>query len=505
MGNVVDCCASRDKDVTDESSRRHHTIKHQATGSEFVYHHKGDIHHAYEIDAVVLGEGSFGKVAKGMHRASGIPRAVKIIDKRLLPREQQSKLRFEIDIMKQLDHPNIIRLFEDYRDANHVYLVMELCTGKDIFDRIIDAKDPDQPHVGKDPFTETAVAVIMKQVFAALSYIHSRDICHRDIKLENFLFSHPGSLEETNLKLIDFGVSCECADSAVLRSKVGTLTYVAPEVLNEYYGKSCDLWSGGVMLFILLSGSPPFGNEAQARTNILEGKYEFKDQDWSNISLDAKNLVSKLLESCPARRLTATEAIDDVWIKYTAPKAKKAPLNRSVMANFESFKNKNAFMKSILHFMARQLNDDEVDSLRQLFQSLDRDSDGTLTSAEIQEGMKEAGWEEMPLDLQKTLEMIDSNGNGTLEYTEFLAASLDKSKYRQDHQTRAAFDMFDKDGSGHISKQEIEHVLNAGGHIRITDEELTALFKDVDTSGDGHIDYEEFICMIEGAPVQTDV
>jgi calcium-dependent protein kinase len=223
-------------------------------------------------DGPILGSGISGVVRMVTHRATGVKYAVKSLDLGLIETaDGLHQLREEIFIMCQLDHPNIVRLEEVYESRSEIYLVQELCLGGELFDRL-----DEQPDYH---YTERQCARIIKQLLSAVRYIHSKGIVHRDLKLENFLFSTTSP--DSELKLIDFGLSKHFTHGQQHYEAVGTPYTVAPEVLRGNYDEKCDVWAIGVITYLLLSGDPPFGGcggpepPAVVRQNILSGSVRF--------------------------------------------------------------------------------------------------------------------------------------------------------------------------------------------------------------------------------------
>merc|ERR1719460_1151030 len=238
------------------------------------------------MDKRKLGEGSYGSVCKAKNKLSNAERAVKTISKAQM--KNISRFKQEIAIMKLMDHPNIIKLYESFEDHRNIYLVMELCSGGELFDRIIDAGH----------FTEVQAAIVMQQIFRAMYYMHENSICHRDLKPENFLFQTKDPIEKNYLKIIDFGLSCKFEPNQILTTKAGTPYYVAPQVLAGKYDQASDLWSCGVIMFVLLCGYPPFYGESDADVlaKVRLGNFSFNSKDWKNVTDDAKDLIRWLLK-----------------------------------------------------------------------------------------------------------------------------------------------------------------------------------------------------------------
>merc|ERR1712032_1235125 len=279
----------------------------------------------------------------------------------------------EIAIMKMMDHPNIVKLFETFEDHRNIYLVMELCSGGELFDRIIDAGH----------FTEVQAAILMQQILRAMFYMHENHICHRDLKPENFIFQTKDPIDKTLLKIIDFGLSCKFEPGQVLTTKAGTPYYVAPQVLAGKYDHQSDMWSCGVIMFVLLCGYPPFYGETDADvlSKVRLGNFSFNAADWKNVSEDAKNLIRMLLKMNPKDRYTAEQALNHEWVKDKAPKAKNISIGAQMFDNLKSFRSQNKLKKAALHIIAGQLNEDQIKALRETFMALDHNGDGLLTSA----------------------------------------------------------------------------------------------------------------------------
>merc|ERR1712032_1559821 len=395
----------------------------------------------------------------------------------------------EIAIMKMMDHPNIIKLYETFEDHKNIYLVMELCAGGELFDRIIDAGH----------FTEVQAATVMKQIIQAIFYMHENHVCHRDLKPENFLFSSKDPIDKTLLKIIDFGLSCSFSPGQVLNTKAGTPYYVAPQVLAGKDDASSDLWSVGVIMYVLLCGYPPFYGETDADvlSKVRLGNFSFNAADWKNISEDAKNLIRMLLKMNPKDRYTAQQGLNHEWIMNKAPEAKNVSLEQGFVDNLRGFRSQNKLKKAALQCIAGNLEEGKIKALREIFMGLDANGDGLLTVAELKEGITKSGMKEVPEDLQAIMEDIDSDGSGQIDYTEFLAATLDKKVYTQEEACWSAFRIFDKNGDGKISKEELKAVLGDDSvTAQVGDDTITKLLKDCDRDGDGQIDFQEFMAMM---------
>lgn len=263
----------------------------------------------YEVDKVILGSGNFATVKKAKKKEDGITYAVKIIDKSKV--EDMGDIEREIEIMGKISHDNVIRLFEVFDEPKKMNLIMELVSGGELFDKI----------VALGNFKEKDAAKVMGTLCAALDYLHKMDIVHRDLKPENILLSD--KTPEAVIKIADFGLARMMSGKDLMKTACGTPGYVAPEVLQNkgYSSGQVDLWSAGVILYILLCGFPPFYEEELPALfdQILKGRYDFPTPWWDDISSEAKNLVRGLLTVDPTKRYTASDVIKAKWIQGHAP------------------------------------------------------------------------------------------------------------------------------------------------------------------------------------------
>lgn len=275
---------------------------------------QGKLQDFYKLEGKKIGEGAYGSVSTAVHKSTGSVRAVKTMSKQTI--ESKQGFQLEPALMKSLKHPNIIELYETFVDDNNVYLVMEVCEGGEILDRISQAG-------GR--FSERQTSIIMKQVFSAVSYMHLASICHRDLKLENLLLKTKEGVEKDIVKLVDFGIARWYDPQVTMSTAAGTVTYQAPEVMAGSYGPACDLWSCGVIMYTLLVGFSPFhaNSDAAVVKKVKAAEFSFDHKNWKEVSADAKDLIKKLLVKDPTSRCTAAQALATSWVKDVAPNAKK--------------------------------------------------------------------------------------------------------------------------------------------------------------------------------------
>ncbi|CAI0556858.1 unnamed protein product [Linum tenue] len=437
-----------------------------------------------------LGQGQFGITYLCTHKTSNTPYACKSISKRkLLCKEDYEDVWREIQIMHHLsEHPHVVKIKDTYEDSMFVHLVMELCAGGELFDRI----------VAKGHYSEKEAAKLIKTIVGVVETCHSLGVMHRDLKPENFLFDNPS--DDAKLKSIDFGLSIFYKPGQIFNDVVGSPYYVAPEVLLKYYGPEIDVWSAGVILYILLCGVPPFWagtfkmlaeTESGIFRQILHGKIDFVSEPWPSISDSAKELIKKMLEKDPRKRISAHEVLCDPWIVDDL--APDKPLDSAVLSRLKQFYAMNKLKKMALRVIAERMSEEEIGGLKELFKMIDTDNSGTITFEELKSGLQRVGSELMESEIKALMEAADIDNSGTLDYGEFLAATLHLNKMEREENLAAAFAYFDKDGSGYITIDELQQACKDFG---LGEDPLEDIIKEIDKDNDGRIDYEEFTAMM---------
>jgi len=268
-------------------------------------------------------------------------------------------------------------------------------------------------------------------------------------------------------------------------------------MLNGRYDAATDMWSCGVVMYTIVLGVPPFAGsvENEVLDSIRSGCFRTDVPGWDTLSDDAKDVLEKMLEHDPKKRISPRVALEHKWMS-SAPKNEATAIQQSTIANMRQFRAANRLKRAALHTIAQQLDDSHLRGLRELFVSLDRDGDGSLTAAELQEGFLKAGLEHVPSDLIELMEGMDSDGSGRIDYTEFLAAAMDKRMYITEEFCWMAFRVFDISGTGRISKEELAQVLMPDETDAMADRMAGEIMKQIDTMGDGVIDFPEFFAMM---------
>ena len=439
-----------------------------------------------------MGEGGFGKVYKVKHKQTGVYRAMKIIPIKSQSKTYIKSIGKEITILKELDHPNILKVYECFTNKKSIFIINELCTGGELFDKIIEVKN----------LTEKVAAIIMRQLLSAVAFCHSHGIIHRDLKPENILIEtqQEKNNEYFHIKVIDFG-TCEMLQrNKMLKEQIGTSFYIAPEVLTNSYNEKCDLWSCGVILYILLCGSPPFYGtcEEEIFNKIISCDYSFTQSVWKNISQDAKNLIKELLELDPHKRLNANEALAHSW--FTLVDSNQCIQNsvnpeslNSVIKNMAEFRAEQKLQQAALAFLVHNLSSQqEVSEIKDVFMLFDQNGDGRLSKDELFTGITKVTTERKIInDFDMLIDTMDTDKNGFIEFEEFVRASIDKEKLLTEKNLKIAFDLFDRDKSGGISCSELKCILG-GSNLQTKDVVWKSIIQEIDENGDGQISFEEF-------------
>ncbi|CAN6458116.1 unnamed protein product [Victoria cruziana] len=467
-----------------------------------------------------LGQGQFGTTYLCVEKATGKEYACKSIAKRKLTTEEDVEdVRREIQIMHHLaGHPNVISIKGAYEDTIAVHVVMELCAGGELFDRII----------SKGHYTERQAADLARVIVRVVEACHSLGVMHRDLKPENFLFIDQS--EESPLKTIDFGLSIFFKPGEIFTDVVGSPYYVAPEVLRKHYGPEADVWSAGVIIYILLSGVPPFWAESEQGIfeQVLHGELDFSMDPWPTVSNEAKDLIRRMLVRNPKKRLTAHEVLyifgwecpktsevggnfynyfnslnhirgflsGHPWVQVDGVAPNK-PLDSAVLTRLKQFSAMNKLKKMALRVIAESLSEEEIAGLKEMFNMIDTDNSGSITFEELKAGLKRVGANLMESEIYALMEAADIDNSGTIDYGEFIAATLHLNKAQREDHLVAAFAYFDKDGSGYITQDELQQVCEEFG---IEDARLEEMIHEVDQDNDGRIDYNEFVAMMQKGP-----
>ncbi|XP_057805255.1 calcium-dependent protein kinase 26-like [Salvia miltiorrhiza] len=432
-----------------------------------------------------LGHGQFGTTYLCVEKETGKEYACKSIAKRkLLTQEDVDDVRREVEILHHLSgNPNVVSIKGAYEDAMAVHVVMELCGGGELFDRILK----------RGHYSEKKAAELTRTIVSVIETCHSLGVMHRDLKPENFLFVNED--EDSPLKTIDFGLSMFFKPGDIFSDVVGSPYYVAPEVLCKQYGPEVDVWSAGVIVYILLCGVPPFWGETEQEIfdEVLNGAIDFTSDPWPQISESAKDLVRKMLLRDPKKRITAHQILCHPWVQVDGVAPDK-PLDSAVLSRLTQFSAMDKLKKMALRVIAESLCEEEIAGLREMFKMIDTDNSGYITFEELKAGLERVGANLNESEIYDLMKAADVDNSGSIDYSEFIAATLHLNQIDREDHLYTAFSYFDKDGSGFITQDELQKACHDFG---IQDSHLEEIIREVDQNNDGQIDYNEFVAMMQ--------
>ena len=439
-----------------------------------------------------LGDGSYGTVYSAINILTGSKIAMKKIEKIKENEIDDLQIKNEIDILKKLDHPNIVKIYEFYDTKKNYFIITEYCKHGELYSYI------------KYSYTETQLAVLFYQVFSGLCYLHDNHILHRDLKLENIMISEIEKDLSSNydffwIKIIDFGTAKIFKKSKNERTVVGSSYYIAPEVLKQKYNEKCDTWSVGVILYMLIVGRAPFDGKTDEEIieNIKKGKYNKKHPKLVNSSEEVQNLVFSLLETNIKKRLSSKEALNHPWFKkYNG---------RSLFSNFNSkdiniyidhlltYKYQSKFQQLVLAFIVHNVpHSHETKIILKMFRYFNTSGDCKLTKKELTTGLYQFRTHEVVDEvIDDIFLLLDGDNNGYIEYEEFLRACMDKKRILTNDALLYAFRFLDKDEAGKLDVKKIMYAF-VTKHNKVLEEIIINTIKEVDHDKDGIIDFQGF-------------
>ena len=452
-----------------------------------------------------LGEGDYGQVYLVKHKKMNLHRAMKVIPMKL---KAEEKVNEEIELIKQLDHPNIAKLFEYFCDDDKYYLITEYCEGGDLYDLI----------KKKKKFSEFSAAYIMFQIFRALIYCHNvHHLIHRDIKPENIVvFRKNNTMEDLyDVKLMDFGIAKifnkneKNNDNRIF----GSLNYVAPEIIIGKYNEKCDIWSCGVLLYLLVTGVHPFkGKESEILKKIRKGNYSFPSGFIEKSSGELRELINKCLINNPNERISANDALNHPFfslydINEFFTHVTPAFLNKTIN-NIKKYETKNSLQELCLtYFVHNYPNQEDIVLINKVFSKFNTSNNGKMTKEELKKGLLKYSFSNKGKRSKAAAEKeanhifskLDGNNNGFIECEEFVRAGLDKKIIKNKKVLKIMFNSLDKNKDGEISYEELKEVFNNEGdnnNIKENEKNIIELMKSIDTDLNGQISFEEFYNMM---------
>ena len=461
----------------------------------------------YKVEKRILGEGAFGTVRCCHDRKSNESYAVKSIRKAKLldsHREDGAKcLRGEIDVLLSVSHPNVVHVIDIFEDNRFLHIVTDLCTGGDLFEAIL-AKSKAKHTAGA--YDEGQASSIVRKILSAVEYCHNElDLVHRDLKPEQILLRGPKKGEGEPV-VCDFGLAAILpSPDSRLSSDVGTPLFIAPEILTlkPSYSKACDMWSLGVITYIMLSGTYPFFGDSEIALyeHIKSGQFNFPEKHWKGISTEAKEFIQSLLNVDPELRPTASMALEqNAWfVKAHADPVDVA--NATLLAVPERLGRASAMPKlkrRAMSILSRRMTGSQILALASHFDAIDVDNSGLISARELKDVLVRYCPEapDIASEVETLIELFDHDGNHQLDRQEFFAATLSRSIFIQEENIQYAFACFDSDSTGSITLSNLIEIFGSEEHAR-------EVLNDVDLDGDKKISYSEFRLMMIAKEKQT--
>ena len=456
-----------------EESHNHHSKRVSNTKNT-------DIRKNYEFISM-LGNGSFGKVRLYRDRKQkDLLFAIKTMKKENLTKTYFESIKNEVNILSNLDHPNIVKYFGVYEDDHYIHILMEYLKGFDLYKIIALKKYTD--------FDEKDICEIIYQLLQALSFIHNQGIIHRDIKPENILFAN--KKDYTTLKLIDFGLSTY---GDKVKNIGGTPYYMSPEMIDGHSYPQSDIWSIGVIVYLSLTGKYPF--EATDHETLFQviKKHEINLEilNESECSDEGKDFVMKCLTKDYSKRINTAECLTHPWITKFCIKKNSNLINSDTIDTLLGFANKNALQKEIYYFIAKISSEKDLERLKNFFKQLDVDDSGTLTVDEIEKAFKEIDIGITEEELKQIWEGLDFHQDGQINYSEFLAAMVSSYNFHKEEKLWSVFNIFKENSGNKITYDSLYNAAKAL-NLNINENEIKKCFEKYKEE----IDFETFKKMI---------
>ncbi|XP_031497405.1 CDPK-related kinase 3-like [Nymphaea colorata] len=447
----------------------------------------------YELGKEV-GRGHFGHTCSARARKGeikGQPVAVKIISKaKMTTAISIEDVRREVKILKALSgHKHLIKFYDACEDANNVYIIMELCEGGELLDRILSRG-------GR--YTEEDAKTIVVQILSVVAFCHLQGVVHRDLKPENFLFTTRD--EDAPMKIIDFGLSDFTKPDERLNDIVGSAYYVAPEVLHRSYSMEADIWSIGVISYILLCGSRPFWarTESGIFRAVLRADPNFEDAPWPSVSPEAKDFVKRMLHKDHRKRMTAAQALTHPWLRVDS---RPVPLDILFYKLVKSYIRSTPLKRAALKALSRALTEDELFYLRSQFKLLEPSNDGRVSLENFRSALvknaTDAMKESRVLDILNNMDYLST---GRIDFDEFCAAAISIYQLEAlegwEQMASTAFQYFEEEGNRVISVDELAREMNVGPAAH-------AIFRDWIRHPDGKLSFLGYTKFLHGITLRS--
>lgn len=436
-----------------------------------------------------IGAGQFGEVFEGIHKETGVAYAIKKINKQRV--KNMENIKKEMEFLLCVNHPNIVNVVDLIEDKISFYIVQDFLCGEELLDRIAGSTNG---------ICEKEVARVIGQVLSGVAHCHHEvGIAHRDLKPENIMFKT--TEKDSEIVIIDFGlsetVSTNMSTSQELKDAqhdhlslfCGTPYYMAPEVWELSYSRSCDIWSVGVMMYLLICGKLPFdgNNIKQLQANIMFQPLNFESEEWGHVHKSAKNFLMRLLEKNPAKRPSALEALDDPWFRELHVETHE--VGKQIQSRLGIFHSMNKLKKMAAVVIVEEGTITETAEMMTMFKELDTHNTGYISRDELRAGLTQMKTKNQDVDYDVMLHEISQSDADAIDYTMFLAAAIRPTVRGNDHNVKIAFDFFDTDKDGFITAKNLVEIIGSEAQARM-------LIGEADLNHEQRISFEEFTNMM---------
>ena len=438
-----------------------------------------------------IGSGSYGTV----YEATNIIFKSRVAMKMIIKHENMnsSTIKDEIDILKKLSHPNIVKIYEFYESTNCFYLINEFCDQGELYN-----------YINRSTLNEQQLAIIFYQVFSGLCYLHENNVLHRDIKPENILISKKEKDLNSDeiyfwIKIIDFGTAKIFEKGEKEKKVVGSAYYIAPEVLKQNYNEKCDTWSVGVILYMFLTGRAPFDGKTQDEiiNSIRKKNYDENNPKLLGRSPEVRDLISNLLNKKLESRFSAKEALNHEWFKKFNGRKLFGNFSQEEIEpfinNLFNYSFNSKIQQFVIAFLVHNLpTTEKFTNILKLYRYFNELGDCKLTKEELVKGLSMFRKKEEVVQKVDTLfSLLDGDNNGFIEYEEFLRACVDKKEILTESNLKYAFKFLDHDGSGKLNVQKIVFSF-MNKENKMFEISISKDISDFDEDGDGEINFKEF-------------
>lgn len=429
-----------------------------------------------------IGQGAFGRVCLYQEKNSPNSKfAIKTIKKNFVNPYSIQSIEREVNILRQLDHPNIVNYVETYEDRKFIYIVMEYIPGNNLLKLISRKKEKE--------FSEIDIRKILKVLLTTVQYLHNQKMIHRDLKPSNILFSSDDNYQ--SMKLIDFGLSINKCDKDSYR--VGSPYYMSPELVNGEFCYESDVWSIGVVLFLMATGKQPFqaNTKEEVYRIIKRANYDQKALDECHCSDELRDLIKKILVVDPKERLNVSGCLEHVFLSNErGSTGENFFIDHNILKSLRDFNQNNILQKEILFLMARISSETEIANLRKVFSLFDKDNSGEIEYRVFPQVFEKLGFRIQDQEMKQIFDELDFHKDGRVNYSEFLAATLNSIKFEKETKLWSVFQYFDPNNTGFITADSVINTLKER-ELNVNESELNDLFKSLKNTGE-RMDFSEF-------------